>query len=1006
MSISVTDLSPRTDMVGRQEELEQLKNYLYAPGSESHFVYYWAEGGLGKTRLLEELIKMVKTAGPKFYSTGIIDLYHTDTHSTSDLERTIVQSFDPTGKYFVDYRLGRQHFELLREKGTDPSVLERHRRELGDLFVKGCQEMALDASKLVLCFDTVELLQYESSIVEEMAGLDTADTRVKPWLLERLSKLSNVLVVFAGRPKKPSPGETGDLQKRLMHDMREAFGDKLTVTQLAPLTLEETQKFIEALSEEQAREIIPEKYLAIVHRLTHGRPIFLHLIADLVCVLAPGRDTLQLFDEYMELVDVPEDDERLRQARQTIEHRILDAVFNGPNELNWYLKQIALAPKGVDPQIFQVLVGCSQAEAETWLDKLEHLSFVKRFTPPAGSVRLHSEHLFLHDEMYQLLTSEIDPHLRREERAAASRLVDKYYTPEISQLEKDLEESAPEKRIRVRERLQKLQVERLYYLLVSDVRQGYEEYKTLTEQSSRNRWTGFGMRLLDEFLRFYNNPSRHARFANSGLTEEQIVRESAWLWVERFYWWGQNERVIQLTEKILEDPEKFHIYCDEDATSCSAEDLALVGNIYAFWTLARSKSLGYESDVLDKLQTVLNRFPSLAQCSNEQALALARLSTAYGYQCRLGGRLDQATTYYGTAKAAFRKLGDDLKNYYDEYAPLLNNVSYVYAILGRMPLARPLAHEALRLNELRGNQYTTGLSLSTLSQIACMRENFDQALSYAEEALRLFQDLGDARGVAMAHQGIAQAKRKKAKHELEKGRKGQVLEEARKMFEEARDNLSQAQRVLKEAGITSMDAELEAEQGRVSRDLGRIVEELEGPEEAAAYYSQSVRQLRAALDIKGWGKDARADVLQDLAEALYDLGDIEEAQNILDQIRTLIGPDYEIIPGEHIPQIDLPRQHFEPLGKAELMLGQTAFMQKKWSEGIQHYILAYMYFARFSSDAVKKDVMIEYLYNHLQGLHVSEQQETLKQAQAWITKNQLGEEAETFLITVGELFGI
>ena len=58
--------------------------------------------------------------------------------------------------------------------------------------------MASDARKLVMCFDTVELLQYESSIIEEKAGLDTADTRIKPWLLEKLAQIHNVLVVLLG----------------------------------------------------------------------------------------------------------------------------------------------------------------------------------------------------------------------------------------------------------------------------------------------------------------------------------------------------------------------------------------------------------------------------------------------------------------------------------------------------------------------------------------------------------------------------------------------------------------------------------------------------------------------------------------------------------------------------------------------------------------------------------------------------------------------------------------
>jgi tetratricopeptide (TPR) repeat protein len=1006
MSIPVTDLGARTKMVGRQDKLDELKRFLYAPGSESHFVYYWAEGGLGKTRLLEELIKMVKAAGPKFHTTGIIDLYHTDTHSTSDLERTIVESLDPQKKYFSAYRQERQQYELLREKGTDPSVLERRRQQLGDLFVEGCQEMALEASKLVLCFDTVEVLQYESSVVEEMAKLDTADTRVKPWLLGRLSTLSNVLVVFVGRPKKPAPGESGDPQQRLIDDMVMAFGEKLTRDELKPLNLEETRTFIKALAEGYEQEIIPEKHLPIAHMLTQGRPIFLHLIADLICVLAPGQNTLQIFDEYGDLLESSKESPRLKAARREVEHMILEAVFNGPAELNWYLKQIALAPKGVDAEIFQVLVGCSHEEAQTWIAELERLSFVKRFTPPAGGVRLHPEHIFLHDEMYQLLTSDVDPHLRREERAAASRLVDKYYAPQITQLEEDLAVSKAEKRIEVRERLQKLQVEQLYYLLVTNVPRGYNFYKVLTETSSRNRWVGFGMRLLDEFLRFYNNPTRHSRFEHSELAEAQIIRESAWLWVERFYWWGQIERLIPLASKILEGPESFHIYCKEDATSCSVQDLTLVGNIYAFWAYGISRKQGFDSQVMTKLQAMIERFPKLTACTDDQALALARLSNANGYQHRLGGMLREAIRYYSDAQAAFRSLGSNLEQYYDEYASLLNNFSYLFALLGRMDLARPLAHEALRINEVLGNPYTTGLTLSTLSQIACMRENFDQAINYAEEALALFREIGESRGAALAHLGIAQAKRKKAKHELEKGRKGSILEEARHMLEEARDNLNLAQSILRETGIESMDRTVIAEQGRLSRDLGRLISQVAGTEEAMQYYTQSARQLREALALKGWANDERADVLQDLTEVLYDLHDEEEAENRFEEIQTLIGKEYLIIPGEQMPKEDLPTQNFEPLGKAELMRGQTAFAQKQWNEGAKHYVLAYIYFTRFSTDAVKIDIMIEYLYNHLRDLPLAEQQSILRHALDWIDKFNLGEEARSFVATAGQLFGI
>jgi hypothetical protein len=198
-SSTQSGLTPRIPHVGREEETKRLQACLRARG-ERHFLYYWAHGGLGKTRLLEELQRLVKEAGPGYYGTGIIDLYHTDTHSTSDVERAIVEGLDPDQKYFSDYRRERRLFELLRERGTDPGVLEQRREELSQLFIQGCREMALDARKLVICFDTVELLQYESSVVEEMAGLETVDTRNPGYWTSWL----NWLTCWSSSPGGPS----------------------------------------------------------------------------------------------------------------------------------------------------------------------------------------------------------------------------------------------------------------------------------------------------------------------------------------------------------------------------------------------------------------------------------------------------------------------------------------------------------------------------------------------------------------------------------------------------------------------------------------------------------------------------------------------------------------------------------------------------------------------------------------------------------------------------------
>jgi len=976
-------------VVGREEELERLRKCLHARG-ENHFLYYWAHGGLGKTRLLEEVQEMVKEAGPGFYSTGIIDLYHTDTHSTSDVERAIVEGLDPKHKYFARYRQERERYELLRERGTDPGVLERRREELSRIFIRECREMALDARKLIICFDTVELLQYESSIVEEMAGLDTVDTRIKPWLLDKLAQLANVLVVFAGRPKLPAPGEQTDPQARLVADLERAFGRGLTVTELHPFTLEETQAFIEALT--NGVEVIPAQYLPVVHCLTGGRPIFLHLVMDLIRVLSPEpRTVLEMFDQYADLVDVPEDDERLEEARNQIEVEILRGVVKEATELGGYLGRLALMPKGVDVETLHQALGLPRDEAEQLLTHLEPLSFAKRFKALPGAERLHGERVFFHDEMYRLLTKPgVMPNLRLNERTVAHTLERNYYNPRIAQLERELVQLPPEKRIPLRERLQKLQVERLYCLLARDPCQGYEEYKRLSGQANRRRWVGFSMRLLDEFLRLYNAPERREQFEVACIPYEQVIRESAQMWVERFYWWGQLERLAQFADYILN-----HL----GAFSIRAEDTAILGNICARWTDARAMLHGYDSAVVEKAQAILHCLPPLADCTPDQVLARARLFYGIGYQFRLGGMLAQAAAQYVEAQAAFRKLQD----YPDELAMLLHGLAFAYAKQGRMALARPLAHEALRINEKMGNEYSTGLTLSTLSKIARMRGNYPQALAYGEEALALFRGLQDSHGTALAYLGIVQARRRMAKHELEKGRK---LEKARQQLEDAHRDLDSALKVAKEAGLGSDIPVLQAEQGRVYRELGHVVSQLEGLEKGLVCYRQSERQLRLALEVTGWGKVDRADTLQDLAEVLFFSGDEAAARQRLTEVEELMGPKHRIVPGEHVPGEEQPHEHYAPLRKVEMLRGQMAFAQGQLEEGLRHYVLAYAYLVHFSPDATEKDTMVEYLYNHLRGVPVERQQEALETVRVWVHQYDLGVGVVSFVQTLEDLLGV
>jgi tetratricopeptide (TPR) repeat protein len=997
LSPEVKVFSSRAPLVGRAAELERLDRYLHARG-ERHFVYYLADGGLGKTRLLEELEQKVKAAGPKFSFSGIMDLYHTDTHSNSDVEHTIVQGLDPAEHYFPRYRAERTQYIRIRERGADPGELERRRQQLSGMFVEECNRMALEAHKLVLCFDTIELLQYESSIVEERARLDEVDARLKPWLLKTLPQLHNVLVVFAGRPRQPASDEaSASLHVRLLKDMETAFrreDSHWEAIELKPFTQAETDEFIHSLS--GSRELIPAGVLPLVHRLTEGRPIFLHLILDLIGRLSqePGR-ILALFDQWADLAQSNEGDAQLQGARHEVQEAILASLQNDAGDLSGYFARLALMPKGIDADVLQEVFGMTLLEAQKFLDRIRPLSFVKQHK---GRLGAQLERFFLHDEMYRLLTSPtLISYVRVEERAMAARLATSYYVHRITEMtEQQQQQQDPAARAGLRRQLQQLQVEQLYYLLAQDVHAGYDKFRKLSDQAHRDRQVGFSMQLLDEFLRFYNTPARRRLFAMAEIEPEQVTRENALLWLERFHWWASYERAVAFAETLMADPVGFHI---------RDEDLASWGNLYAFWVRDRTILYGYEPATIEKARPALDALRLCRSPGRAELLARARLATSIGYMLDQGGLLDSAAPCYVEAKTAF----SSLNGYRDELAMLLNNMAYLYATQGQMTLARSLASEALRINRELNNIYSRGLTLATLANVEIRRGDYRQAADYGKEALGLFQELEDAHGTVLALLSCAQADRKQAKYKL--------LKEGK--LEEAHTNLLGAasvslptgvlpsagaalflERALETAARAGLENELprlHVKLGKVYRDAGVLLEQLQEPDMAKNYYGKSEAEFRQALDLPGLNKLDRADAIVDFAEGLFVAGRIDAANQRLQEFRLELGRYYvePLNPKESQkpldqPENELPSQYYRPLAKAERLRGQMAMKRDDTSQALIHYATAYDYFVRFSSVASELEDMVEMVYTQLNNLPPEkrqQQQRHMKGLYDWV--NQL-----------------
>lgn len=996
-----TVLGEKIPLVGRTKELDNLKKKLFSRG-DSHAVYFVASGGVGKTRILLELVEMVNQAGAGYLSTGIVDLYHTDNHSPSDLERILVERLDPENKYFPRYRDQRKEYTLLRELGAGTDTLERMRAQLAQIFKEEWGRLANEQRKLVIIFDTIELLQYESSKVEEYAGLDSINARIKPWMLDVLPDLPNLLVVFAGRPKTGSSDQSFDHQTKLETDLRRAFhDDRLEIFRLKGLTPDEMRKFLEELC--GSDPVVPEDILPIVHKCTDGAPIFLHLIADLFRRLVPEyKGLVQWFRDHAQLVKLPEGNADLEKAREEIKIQILRGIFNQADELGLYLSMIAMMPKGIDQDILNASLGLPPKEANELLAQLANLSFVKRFQPPVEGTGLYEQRLFLHDEMYQLFRlAGVVPDIRVGERTIANALVTNFYNPRIQQLEAEVKKLEPKQRSKKRHELETLQVERLHYLMIQNPVNAFSEYKRLTDDANRRRLPGYSMRLHDEFLRFYNIDERRKQFGRAGIPHEQVIRESAELWVERFHWWGQPEKTVAFAEKILTSPEDLNFSTEKNAD--------MLGNICALWGRAKVMTEGFDLETVKTITEWLERQPPLLETSSPaQILTRARLETTLGFLYRDGERFVEATHYYSEALASF----DSIEGHKDELAMLLNNISYVYARLGRFDRAVPLVDRALKANLELGSEYSTGLTYSTLAEIERMQGNYPTAIKNGIRALGLFNRVNDPWGKILALANIANAKRRLAKDAIQKELD---LDEALTNITEARDHLNEALGLAEKEFPARVKA-IYGDLGKVNREMGRLALKGFGNEQPTSLFRASESNLNKVLE-EGQTQDLseknrrrreaivnRADLMVDLAELYFHQNLIMESSQQLNTAEQSIGSSY-LIGEKKEPAQGLVSNYFLPLGKVERLRGEILFKQGQPEKGLKHAYLAYIYFRLFSEAATERQSVIDYLYRQLQDYSVEKRKSFIAGLEKDIEENFKAYESSGFVEILKDLLG-
>lgn len=978
-----TSVRATPELVGRDSELEQILKAINDVGS-SYIIYITGQGGIGKTRLVQHVLKLSPEDMHLAVAPELIDLYHTRVHSLAGLIDAILEVVKPLGDFFRDEleKSGEDKLKALaraEREGLSTAEVISLRKELTEFFLTVLNRFT-EQNRLVLALDTAERLLVERDPTQEILNLIGERPAVLDWLINHLlPRIHNTVVLLAGRPG------TVNLEQELTQ-----ITDKhLLPISLQGLTERASLEYFESVIQgaqaspnttdvyvaEAVRNLSTEDRRAVFYCLCDEgapltiRPILLALAIDYLVV--EGRP-LPALAQSLEKARALSPSQR-QDIRDELGRGLVRAIREHRRPADELVLALGWLRKGADTELLARITELDRREVEEGLDRIRDLSFVK--------IRPTDDRVFLHDEMYDLLGRYALERISDAERDRVFGTLDEYYEEsiehardEIAELYLPLAEDTlpePDQVIVARARLQDLLVEDLHYGLRWDATQGFQTYFRRAEEAIVAKDESLDVQLRAELLGFLGeyDPSDEADEID-GLCRADVVADAAVRWIKRLINDEKYDWALGIAQRLQSDAA---ILVKDGGDLAKAE--------LAAW---KALALAYRGDLEQAEILVSSVIPPLEEYpanSVRRAGILARAYNNRGYVRRSLGCYYGAIEDYTKATPLWQRTAVET-----ELANTRNNLAFVQAEVG-FDSAMRLAKAALKLREELGPRSPVGLSLNTIAHVALRGSLPITAREHAEQALQLFELLGDSRGEGLALVALAEALRRRGEQRKDRNLLAKAVEKASKGVEVFRE-------------LRSADRQIEAliELGCAYRDLAKIHRgSLPAPEDITGKVKDLAESAVGALTeaagiAKGRISYRRVDALTNLAWLHYYILDDQQAVKVLNQAKEIIPAEYFCQPVVTMPDgtrrggfpsLD-PKTAVVPfllqLGKAELLQGQIAFNSfqhgrfRELQNAVLHYTLSLEYDSLLFGDRVPRDMGrgMDRIYERFDTLNPSE----------------------------------
>lgn len=250
------------------------------------------------------------------------------------------------------------------------------------------------------------------------------------------------------------------------------------------------------------------------------------------------------------------------------------------------------------------------------------------------------------------------------------------------------------------------------------------------------------------------------------------------------------------------------------------------------------------------------------------------------------------------------------QNYY-KMVPM-NNLGILYMHSGDLIKAEKCIDECLLESQKSGDKEKEGLAYINLGELARLKNEFDSAEKHYNNALEIFVKIGDKSKEAGALNNLG------------------LCEQARKNNDKALQFFLESLSLLKQ---TETNLELHTPM----HNIGLLYEEAEDYVNAYSQYKESLEQRRK------YGGDDKYNTIFSLGRVSYNLGEIDEARNWLNQAI----------------EIGISNGNLVEIGNGEFTLGELELESENMVDAKKHFASAEEYFRRADEELLLADCLVQ-----------------------------------------------